>query len=263
MKYRHLGASGLRISEITFGNWLTHGSQLANDAATACVHAALDAGITTFDTADMYANTAAESVLGEALQGPAARVARDLHEGLLRDRTRGSQRLGTVAQAPHGVDRRLAATARHRLRRPLPGASLGLRHAAGGDDGRVRRHRPQRQGALHRGQRVERRAAARRRRAREGAAHPVRVEPAAVLGALAGHRSRGRARLARARDLADRLVACRAGRADRQVPPRTRRSGGEPCPRREASAATSTTGGCGRTCSPACSSSCRSPTSCR
>ena len=69
MKYRHLGASGLRISEITFGNWLTHGSQLGIDAATACVHAALDAGITTFDTADMYANTAAESVLGEALKG--------------------------------------------------------------------------------------------------------------------------------------------------------------------------------------------------
>ncbi len=69
MKYRHLGASGLRISEITFGNWLTHGSQLENDAATACVHAALDAGITSFDTADMYANTAAESVLGEALKG--------------------------------------------------------------------------------------------------------------------------------------------------------------------------------------------------
>jgi aryl-alcohol dehydrogenase-like predicted oxidoreductase len=69
MKHRHLGASGLRISEITFGNWLTHGSQLANDAATACVHAALDAGIWTFDTADMYANTVAETVLGEALKG--------------------------------------------------------------------------------------------------------------------------------------------------------------------------------------------------
>jgi aryl-alcohol dehydrogenase-like predicted oxidoreductase len=69
MKYRHLGASGLRISEITYGNWLTHGSQVENDAATACVHAALDAGITTFDTADVYANTAAESVLGEALRG--------------------------------------------------------------------------------------------------------------------------------------------------------------------------------------------------
>jgi aryl-alcohol dehydrogenase-like predicted oxidoreductase len=69
MRYRHLGASGLRISEITFGNWLTHGSQLGSDAAKDCVSAALDAGISTFDTADMYANTAAESVLGEALQG--------------------------------------------------------------------------------------------------------------------------------------------------------------------------------------------------
>jgi aryl-alcohol dehydrogenase-like predicted oxidoreductase len=59
----------MRISEITFGNWLTHGSQLGIDAATACVHAALDAGISSFDTADMYANTAAESVLGEALKG--------------------------------------------------------------------------------------------------------------------------------------------------------------------------------------------------
>ena len=69
MKYRHLGASGLRISEITFGNWLTHGSQLGNDTATACVYAALDAGITTFDTADVYANTKAEEILGNALAG--------------------------------------------------------------------------------------------------------------------------------------------------------------------------------------------------
>jgi aryl-alcohol dehydrogenase-like predicted oxidoreductase len=59
----------MKISEITYGNWLTHGSQVENDAATACVHAALDAGITTFDTADVYANTQAETVLGEALKG--------------------------------------------------------------------------------------------------------------------------------------------------------------------------------------------------
>jgi aryl-alcohol dehydrogenase-like predicted oxidoreductase len=67
--YRYLGDSGLKISEITYGNWLTHGSQIENDAATACVRAALDAGITTFDTADVYANGAAETVLGEALKG--------------------------------------------------------------------------------------------------------------------------------------------------------------------------------------------------
>jgi aryl-alcohol dehydrogenase-like predicted oxidoreductase len=69
MDFRYLGNSGLKISEITYGNWLTHGSQVENDIATRCVHAALDAGITTFDTADAYANTKAEVVLGEALKG--------------------------------------------------------------------------------------------------------------------------------------------------------------------------------------------------
>ncbi len=69
MKFRYLGNSGLKVSEITYGNWLTHGSQVENEVATRCVHAALDAGITSFDTADVYANTAAETVLGEALKG--------------------------------------------------------------------------------------------------------------------------------------------------------------------------------------------------
>jgi aryl-alcohol dehydrogenase-like predicted oxidoreductase len=69
MDFRYLGNSGLKISEIIYGNWLTHGSQVENDTATASVHAALDAGITTFDTADAYANTAAEKVLGDALKG--------------------------------------------------------------------------------------------------------------------------------------------------------------------------------------------------
>jgi aryl-alcohol dehydrogenase-like predicted oxidoreductase len=69
MEFRYLGNSGLKISEITYGNWLTHGSQVENDTATQCVKAALDAGISTFDTADAYANTAAETVLGEALKG--------------------------------------------------------------------------------------------------------------------------------------------------------------------------------------------------
>jgi aryl-alcohol dehydrogenase-like predicted oxidoreductase len=69
MEFRYLGNSGFKISEITFGNWLTHGSQVENDVATKCVRAALDAGISTFDTADVYANTAAETVLGAALKG--------------------------------------------------------------------------------------------------------------------------------------------------------------------------------------------------
>jgi aryl-alcohol dehydrogenase-like predicted oxidoreductase len=69
MEHRRLGSSGLWVSEIAYGNWLTHASQVAEDAATACVHAALDAGITTFDTADVYAQTGAEAVLGRALAG--------------------------------------------------------------------------------------------------------------------------------------------------------------------------------------------------
>src|SRR5699024_4623665 len=69
MEHRYLGNSGLKISELTYGNWLTHGSQVENDTAKKCVHAALDAGISTFDTADVYANTVAEEVLGDALAG--------------------------------------------------------------------------------------------------------------------------------------------------------------------------------------------------
>lgn len=69
MKYRYLGNSGFKISELTYGNWLTHASQIDDQAAHATVHAALDGGITTFDTADVYANQAAEKVLGDALKG--------------------------------------------------------------------------------------------------------------------------------------------------------------------------------------------------
>jgi aryl-alcohol dehydrogenase-like predicted oxidoreductase len=69
MEFRYLGSSGLQISEIVYGNWLTHGSQVENDVAAECVRAALDAGITSFDTADAYANGSAEQVLGAALKG--------------------------------------------------------------------------------------------------------------------------------------------------------------------------------------------------
>ncbi|SNY33228.1 aldo/keto reductase family protein [Paractinoplanes atraurantiacus] len=69
MEFRHLGRSGLLISEIAYGNWITHGSQVEEDAARDCVRAALDVGITTFDTADAYAGGRAEEVLGRALKG--------------------------------------------------------------------------------------------------------------------------------------------------------------------------------------------------
>jgi len=69
MEYRHLGSSGLIISEIAYGNWITHGDQVEEQAAIDCVRAALDEGITTFDTADVYAGGRAEEVMGRALHG--------------------------------------------------------------------------------------------------------------------------------------------------------------------------------------------------
>jgi aryl-alcohol dehydrogenase-like predicted oxidoreductase len=69
MEFRRLGRSGLKVSEISYGNWVTHGSQVEADQAFACVKTALEVGITTFDTADSYAGGKAETVLGEALKG--------------------------------------------------------------------------------------------------------------------------------------------------------------------------------------------------
>ena len=69
MEFRYLGNSGFKVSAISYGNWITHGSQVEEDAANACVKRALDLGITTFDTADVYAGTRAEEVLGRALAG--------------------------------------------------------------------------------------------------------------------------------------------------------------------------------------------------
>src|SRR4051812_13445365 len=69
MEYRPLGRSGFKVSVLTYGNWVTHGSQIGDEAARACVHAALDAGTTSFDTADAYAGGRAEDILGQALKG--------------------------------------------------------------------------------------------------------------------------------------------------------------------------------------------------
>jgi aryl-alcohol dehydrogenase-like predicted oxidoreductase len=69
MEFRYLGNSGLKVSELIYGNWLTHASQVEDELAIKTVHAALEGGITTYDTADAYANQAAEVVLGNALKG--------------------------------------------------------------------------------------------------------------------------------------------------------------------------------------------------
>src|SRR6188472_3909126 len=69
INYRYLGNSGLKVTELVYGNWPTHASQVENEQAAACVKAALEVGITSFDTADAYANTGAETVLGDILKG--------------------------------------------------------------------------------------------------------------------------------------------------------------------------------------------------
>ena len=68
MDTRYLGNSGLKISSLILGNWLTHGAQIEDKTAEKTVRTALENGIFTFDTADVYANGAAEKVLGRALR---------------------------------------------------------------------------------------------------------------------------------------------------------------------------------------------------
>lgn len=68
MKHRYLGNSGFKVSELTYGNWLTHARQVDNKEAIKTVKAALESGITSFDTADTYANLEAEPILGSALK---------------------------------------------------------------------------------------------------------------------------------------------------------------------------------------------------
>ena len=98
------------LSEITYGNWITHGSQVEQDAAIKCVRAAFDVGITSFDTADVYARTRAETVLGKALKG----VRRESYELFTKvyfptgdgKNDRGSSRKH-IMEAVHGSLRRL------------------------------------------------------------------------------------------------------------------------------------------------------------
>ncbi len=66
MQYRQLGASDLKVSEISLGSWLTYGVGVERDSATACVNKAFDLGINFIDTANVYGRGAAETFLGEA-----------------------------------------------------------------------------------------------------------------------------------------------------------------------------------------------------
>ncbi|QIN84931.1 aldo/keto reductase [Rubrobacter tropicus] len=69
MEYRRLGGSGVKVSEVSLGSWLTYGGSVAEQQATACVHRAYDLGINFFDTANVYMRGAAEEIVGKALRG--------------------------------------------------------------------------------------------------------------------------------------------------------------------------------------------------
>lgn len=69
MKYRQLGDSDLEVSTISLGSWLTYSGGVEKAQSIACVHKALDVGVNLFDTANIYGRGAAETVLGEALEG--------------------------------------------------------------------------------------------------------------------------------------------------------------------------------------------------
>ena len=64
MNYRRLGASGLKVSELSFGSWVTYGNQLGTDLARECMAAAFDAGVNFFDNAEVYAKGQSESIMG-------------------------------------------------------------------------------------------------------------------------------------------------------------------------------------------------------
>jgi 1-deoxyxylulose-5-phosphate synthase len=100
LKYRQLGASDLQVPVISLGSWLTYSGGVEMRQAIACVHKALDVGITLFDTANVYGRGAAESVLGEALTGIArgSYILATKVFGAMSDTDRGLSRAQIVKQ---------------------------------------------------------------------------------------------------------------------------------------------------------------------
>ena len=164
MEFRFLGNSGVKVSAISYGNWVTHGSQVEAEQATACVGAALEADITTFDTADVYANGRAETILGDALSSE-RRESLEILTKVFGATGPGGPNDSGLSRSTSTNDQRIADQVADRLRRPVPGAPLRLLHAAGGDDGGVRRCGAGWEGALYRRQRVDTKAVAGRSRA--------------------------------------------------------------------------------------------------
>ena len=84
MHYRRLGRSGLKVSEISFGAWVTFGDQIGDKVAHQLLHTAYDQGVNFFDNADAYAKGQAEEVMGKAIKD-LPRSPGALQQGLLAD----------------------------------------------------------------------------------------------------------------------------------------------------------------------------------
>ena len=156
MEYVNLGNTGLRVSRVCLGmmSYGKHESRpwaLDEAEAEPIVRRAVEGGITFFDTADVYNGGQSEVVTGRVLPQALrhARGVRRRDEGARADDAR-RERPRPLAQAHPRLDRRVAAAARARLRRPLPDPPLGPADADRGDDGGAARRRRGRQGALHR-----------------------------------------------------------------------------------------------------------------
>ncbi len=222
MEHRHLGRSGLKVSEIAYGNWITHGSQVEEDAAKACVAAALDEGITTFDTADVYAGTRAEAVLGRALHG-LRRESLEICTKVFWPTGPGPNDRGLsrkhIMESAHASLRRLQTDyvdlyQAHRYDHGTP-----LEETLRAFDDLVRQGKVLYIGVSE--WRAEEISAALADRRRDGTG-PARLQPAAVQHAVAGDRGRG-----------DPAVRDGGHRPDRLVPDRARaRSPASTCPAR-------------------------------
>ena len=68
MEHRFLGSSGLKISALSYGAWVTFGDQIDEDTAAACMEAAYEAGVNFFDNAEAYAGGRAETMMGNILK---------------------------------------------------------------------------------------------------------------------------------------------------------------------------------------------------
>ena len=196
MQYVNLGSTGLRVSRIcmgmmSFGNDSDRAWVLDEDAAEPIVRAAVEGGVTFFDTADTYSNGASEVATGRLVAKFLSRdEVGDRHQGVHADDP-GRERRGPVPQAHPVGHRRIAAPSRHGLRRPLPDPPFRSPHADRGDHGRPQRRRAGRQGALHRRQQhvrlAVRQGAARRRAPRLGPGScPCRTTTTSSTGRRSG-----------------------------------------------------------------------------